>query len=242
MNTMSGMSPDIYFTKENLDLYLKELGKQYRKIVGKKVPAELTIVGGAAILINYGFRNMTTDIDAIIQAGSAMSEAANLVSDIYGLPRNWLNSDFTDTSSYTDKLAYYSKPYKTFSNVLHIRVISGEYLIAMKLMAGRLYKNDLSDILGILISQKETDQEFSLSHIKNAVEELYEKWENLPERSRKFIESVYNDGQFDLLYQFYRDKESNIAKKLDIFEQTYPDKLTADNVNDIIESLQQKQA
>ena len=93
-----------------------------------------------------------------------------------------------------------------------------------------------------MISQKETDQEFSLSHIKNAVEELYEKWENLPERSRKFIESVYNDGQFDLLYQFYRDKESNIAKKLDIFEQTYPDKLTADNVNDIIESLQQKQA
>ena len=99
----------------------------------------MTIVGGAAILINYGFRNMTTDIDAIIQAGSAMSEAANLVSDIYGLPRNWLNSDFTDTSSYTDKLAYYSKPYKTFSNVLHIRVISGEYLIAMKLMAGRIY-------------------------------------------------------------------------------------------------------
>ena len=61
------------FTKENIDLYLKEVAKEYRKQAGKKMPAELVLIGGASVLINYGFRNMTTDIDALIQAASSQS-------------------------------------------------------------------------------------------------------------------------------------------------------------------------
>ena len=234
------MSPEFYFTKENLDIYLRELGKQYRKLVGKRVPAELTIVGGAAILINYGFRDMTNDIDAIIQAGSAMKDAANIVGDMYGLPNHWLNSDFTDTNSYSDQLAYYSEPYKTFSNILTIRVISGKYLIAMKLMSGRIYKNDLSDIVGILISQREDGKEISLLQIKAACKELYGSWEIIPDRSRRFIESVFTDDKLDKLYQSFREKELNAADQLDVFEQIYPEIITSDNVNDIIEMLQKK--
>lgn len=45
-------------------MYLKELAKEYKKR-NKNVPAELILVGGASVLINYGFREMTTDIDAI---------------------------------------------------------------------------------------------------------------------------------------------------------------------------------
>lgn len=54
------------FTKDNLDIYLKELAKEYKKLNGKLMPAEIVLVGGAAVLANYGFRKMTTDIDAII--------------------------------------------------------------------------------------------------------------------------------------------------------------------------------
>ena len=36
------------FTKENLNTYLSELGKQYRKLCGKAVEAEIILVGGAA--------------------------------------------------------------------------------------------------------------------------------------------------------------------------------------------------
>lgn len=152
MNTMSEMSAEGNLTKDNLDIFFRELGKQYRKLVGKKVPAELTVVGGAAVLIYYGFREMTNDVDAVIQAGTAMKEAADIVRDKYGLSNNWLNSDFIHTSSYTDKLVFYSTYYKTFSNILTVRVIKGEYLISMKLMSGRIYKNDISDIIGILLS------------------------------------------------------------------------------------------
>ena len=240
MNTTSGTLPDFHFTKDNLDVYLKELGKQYRKLVGKKVPAEITIVGGAAILIHYGFRDMTNDVDAIIRAGSAMYEAADAVSELFHLPSHWLNSDFTFTKSYTDKLAYYSEPYKTFSNILHVRVISGKYLIAMKLMSGRIYKNDLSDILGILIAQREENEEITLPQIKEAAEDLYENWERIPERSRFFIESVFSDNKLTQLYQLYRDKELDAAQLLDEFEIQYHDILNNDNVNDVIGILQQR--
>ena len=66
------MSSDTHFTRENLDLYLSELAKEYRKLGGKNMPAEVILIGGASILANYGFRNMTYDMDAIISASSAI--------------------------------------------------------------------------------------------------------------------------------------------------------------------------
>ncbi len=95
------MSHDFVIDKVNLDSYLKALGKAFRKLNGTKTPAEIIIVGGASILINYGFRDMTTDIDAIIQASSAMKEAINIVQEELNLPQAWINTDFKQTSSYS---------------------------------------------------------------------------------------------------------------------------------------------
>ncbi len=120
------------FTKDNLDNYLKAFAKEFRKINGRHARAEIILVGGAAILINYHFRDSTTDIDAFVQSNGRIKEAINHVGDQYGLPNNWLNDDFIKTSSYSPKLREYSKYYRTFSNIIEIRTISEEYLIAMK--------------------------------------------------------------------------------------------------------------
>lgn len=85
------------FTKENLDTYLKALAKEFRRISGKAMPAEIVLVGGAAILTNYGFRDMTTDIDAVIHAASSMKDAISHVADKFNLPNGWLNADFMRT-------------------------------------------------------------------------------------------------------------------------------------------------
>ena len=159
------MSVEKGFTKENLDYYLKELAKEFRKRNGKNTPAEIVLVGGAAILANYGFREMTYDIDAVITASSALKEAVNTVGDRLGLPNGWLNADFKNTSSYSPKLSRYSKYYRTYSNVLNIRTISSEYLIAMKLMSGRRYKKDLSDIIGILSEQERMGEPLSYQRL-----------------------------------------------------------------------------
>ena len=117
------MSPNS-FTKDNLDNYLKELAKEYRRLVGKDMPAEIVLVGGAAILTRYGFRDITTDVDAIIHAASSMKDAINKVGDKFGLPNKWLNADFMRTGSYSPRLDEVSVYYKKFSNVLTVRVIT----------------------------------------------------------------------------------------------------------------------
>ena len=62
------MLSDQPFTREDLDRYLKELAKEFRKGSGKTMPAEITLIGGASVVINYGFREMTYDMDAILDA------------------------------------------------------------------------------------------------------------------------------------------------------------------------------
>ena len=75
-------------------MYLKQLAKEFRKLNGKAMPAEIILIGGASILANYGFREMTYDIDALIIASSAMKDAVDKVGDMFELPKGWLNSDF----------------------------------------------------------------------------------------------------------------------------------------------------
>ena len=126
------MSADKPFTRENLDSYLRELAKEFRKKNGSRMPAEIILIGGASILINYGFREMTYDMDAIIKSSGAMRDAINTVGDRLGLPIGWLNTDFVHTNSYTPRLAEHSKYYKTFANVLQIRTVSDEYSLLIK--------------------------------------------------------------------------------------------------------------
>ena len=228
------------FTKENIDLYLKEVAKEYRKQVGKNMPAELVLIGGASVLINYGFRNMTTDIDALIEAASAMKDAINRVGDRYELPNGWLNADFKNTDSYSAKLSQFSVYYKTYSNVMTIRTVAAEYLIAMKLRSGRQYKSDLSDVLGVLAEHEKRGARITMDQIRKAVVDLYGAWETLPESSRAFIENVMEDGRFVELYEQTASGERETKELLIQFEKDYPGVSRESNVDEIAEILQKK--
>lgn len=230
----------IEFTKDNIDIYLKELAKEYRKQVGKGTTAELILIGGASVLINYGFRNMTTDIDALIHAASSMKDAINRVGDRFGLPTRWLNADFKNTESYTPKLYEFSVYYKTYSNVLSIRTVSAEYLIAMKLRSGRQYKSDLSDVLGILAEHEKRGLPITMEQIQNAVTDLYGDWASLSDASQAFIENVMADGRFEHLYEQTAQGEQETKELLIQFEKDYPGVTKEANVNDIAGNLQKK--
>ena len=236
------MSSDnkIVFTKDNIDTYLKEIAKEYRKQIGKKMPAEMILIGGASVLVNYGFRDMTTDIDAVIHAASAMEDIINQVGDKFELPKGWLNEDFKATASYSQKLTQYSTYYRTFSNVLTVRTIAAEYLIAMKLCSGRQYKSDLSDVLGILAEHERNGNPISLERIKNAASELYGDFEALPETSKNFIVNVIQDGNFSELYEQITVEENETKELLINFIQDYPGVTKDENVNVISENLQEK--
>ena len=169
-----------------------------------------------------------------------MKDAINNVGDRMGLPNGWLNTDFMKTASYTPKLIQYSKYYKTFSNVLRIRTISAEYLIVMKLMAGRQYKNDLSDVIGILIEQKKADKEIQFESIKRAADELYNGYENLPASSRDFIEAAYTSKDLSDLYEKIKKDEKENKDMLLEFQNDYPNVLNGDNIKDILIAARRK--
>ena len=48
---------DKIFDKNNLDFYLRELAREFRKLNGKTMRAEMILIGGASVLLNYGFRD-----------------------------------------------------------------------------------------------------------------------------------------------------------------------------------------
>lgn len=228
------MSIDCVFTKDNLDSYLKELGKEFRKRNGTKIPAEIILVGGAAILANYGFREMTYDIDAVITASSAMKEAVNAVGDKYQLPNRWLNADFKNTNSYSPKLRQYSKHYRTYSNVLHIRTVSAEYLLAMKLISGRLYKKDLSDVVGILYEQEKAEQPLDYEKIDKAVKELYGGWDDISDYAKKLLMTALSSKDLAELFEQQMAEENTSRQILLETEQKEKKVTTESSAEDII--------
>ena len=231
------MSSNYTFSKENLDECLKELGKEYRKRSGKNIPAEIVLIGGASVLINYDFREMTDDADAIIEATSVMKEAINIVQDKLRLPNKWLNTDFMKTDSYSYKLQEVSKYYKQFSNVLTVRTVDSEYLIAMKLMSGRIYKYDLSDIAGILMEHKKQGTPISKKKIEDAVSYLYN--EPLPEKSIEFLNGIFN-RDYEQVYLELRKLEAENKEILLQIHDDYPGLINRDNISEIIEKAREK--
>ena len=171
------MSVNIVFAidKEKLDAYFKELGKLLRKrMKGNVLPCELVVVGGASIILNYGFRQSTIDVDCADTNGVLMNEIVNEVAEKYNLPTNWINTDFVNTKSYSDKLIQYSAFYKSYGNgALSIRTVKDEYLVAMKIVSARRYKNDYSDIFGIIDECREKDKPLDMSLIEKAIVDLY---------------------------------------------------------------------
>lgn len=229
------MSVEKGFTKENLDYYLKELAKEFRKRNGKNTSAEIVLVGGAAILANYGFREMTYDIDAVITASSAMKEAVNAVGDRLGLPNGWLNADFKNTSSYSPKLSQYSEYYRTYSNVLSIRTINAEYLVAMKLMSGRRYKKDLSDIIGILSEQERRGESLNYQKIDCAVKNLYGGWDNISEYAIQVLKAALDSENLKELFM-EQEHEEALSKQAVLQVQKYEgEKVKKSNINEIIQ-------
>lgn len=235
------MSIDAQFTKDNLNLYLKELAKEFRRLNGAATPAEITLIGGASILANYGFRETTYDMDAIIMASSAMKEAINRVGDKFNLPNGWLNEDAKRTKSYSSKLLEVSAYYKTFSNILTVRTVTAEYLIAMKLMSGRKYKHDISDVAGILWEHEKGGRPITIEAIEEAVNTLYGGWESIPDDSKDFIRAILVTNDYEILYLKSQESERHSKEVLLKFDADYPNVLNEDNIDSVLEKARRRQ-
>ena len=227
----------VLFTKENIDDLLFQLAKEFRRLNGRKTPAEIVIIGGAAIVTQYGFRASTTDIDAIIVASSVMKDAINIVGDRNGLPTGWINQDFKKTDSYSPRISEYSKHYKTFANILEVRILPPEYNVAMKLASLREYKYDMSDVVGIIHSEKVTRDS-----IDKAVNDLYGGYDKLSHNddAGKLLDSIFASENLDELYDVTRSEEVSNHVILKQLDKENPQMLKQDNIASVLETARKK--
>ena len=227
----------VLFTKDNIDNLLFQLAKEYKRINRKNTPAEIVIIGGAAIVSKYGFRQSTTDIDSLIFASSSLNDAINIVGDRNGLPVGWINDDFRKTSSYTEKIRQYSKFYKTFANILEVRMLPPEYDVAMKLASLRPYKYDMSDVVGIIKSSNITKEQ-----IVKAVIDFYDSFDSLshPDEAVKLLDSIFAADDLEGLYASTRNSELDNRVILKDIDDTHPQLIKEGNLSSVLEAAKRK--
>lgn len=231
------------FSEKDLNHYLYLVAKKYQK-ESKSTPGTIYIVGGAAIVLNYSFREGTTDIDSIFHMPSFFKEIIHETANEEGLDYNWLNNDFTKTDSFSNKIVTCATFYKTFCHCLNVYIVEDEYLIAMKLRARRGYRNDDSDIIGIIKENLEKNTPLDILKIEDAYKFLYN--EELTNENREFLEDIFKSKDLEELYYDTLEKEKrnkdfltslNTDEKIKIKTQEDAAELlkTVNNINDELE-------
>ena len=233
------MQSEKKITKDNAFELIKKFAKEYRRELGK-APAEIIIVGGGSIMLNYGFREATEDFDVILKADSAIKDIIARFADENDLPRDWMNTDFMRTESYSPKLMEVSVHYRTLNNnSLEIRTISGVYLIAMKLRSQRKYRNDISDITGIIIGEAERGTPVTTEKVIEAYEKLYN---TRPESDKiTIIEEKCSKTTDELRIEYINQKneENVIGEKLVTYIENDAG-INSRNVDEVVSLIKEK--
>ena len=105
---------------------------------------DVFVVGGAAMAVAYDARPATRDVDAIFHPSSEIREAAKrIASNHAGLPEDWLN-DGVKGFLPGDDMGLQKVVFE--GEFLTVRAASLEYLLATKLLASRVSRDE-DDIL-----------------------------------------------------------------------------------------------
>jgi Nucleotidyltransferase of unknown function (DUF6036) len=139
---------------DEIEKYLTELGRELQNR-GIKKPVRLMLIGGAYMLLLANAPRSTNDIDvfwleedAFQQTLNPLRESVQAITKKYTLNPDWFNY-LTQMIIYDEIIVPESKLWKRFGP-LHLFVPTKEYILALKIMAGR--DKDLDDC-AILLPQ-----------------------------------------------------------------------------------------
>jgi hypothetical protein len=109
---------------------------------------EVCLLGGAVMVLAYGARPRTKDVDAVFQPAQTLRTLARIVQEEMDLPEAWLNDGAKGFMSAQATLTTADLP--QFDN-LQVTAPTAEYLLAMKCLASRtgLGVEDTGDVADI---------------------------------------------------------------------------------------------
>ena len=119
-------------------------------------------------------------------------------------------------------------------------MISAEYLIAMKLKAGRQYKKDLSDIAGILAEHASRGNPIEQEQIITAIINLYGTTKAISNDAMQFLVHILQEENYKDVYETVLKEEAANRESLLDFQEVYPNKVRQENADNIIALLREK--
>lgn len=131
----------------DIERYLAELGTELKNR-GLKKPIRVLLIGGAYMLLLANAPRSTKDIDifwldedGLQRTYASLRESVQVIKQKYDLDADWLNY-LAQMLMYDEILVPVGKLWKRFGP-LHIYAPSAEYILALKITAGR--QKDLED-------------------------------------------------------------------------------------------------
>ena len=143
------------------DEILSLLTELAERLERRDVRGELLLVGGAAMALAYSSRRSTTDLDAVFEPKQVIYDVAKEIADERELPEKWLNDAVKGFLPGPDPNATVFLEH----DGLVVRVASPRYLLAMKLLASRV-ERDEDDIALLLRLSGVTTAEDALSLVE----------------------------------------------------------------------------
>jgi site-specific recombinase XerD len=110
------------------------------------------------------------------------------------------------------------------------------YLVATKLVSGRRYKNDLSDIVGILHEHQQRGDPIERAAIDAAAKELYGESVVYAKAAQQLLDAAFASGDFAQAYAEAREQEEKAKEILLEYEKKHPKQLKAENIDHIIDN------
>ena len=178
----------ISFNKSYLDKLFTELGDRITS------DAEITICGGSAVVLNYGFRDATTDID-LIQCYGIPDSLISTIAKEKDLPSDWMNTNVTVTLSYSKTLLQWRQLYRVY-NHLYVYTISGEALLCMKLKSFRSNSQDAVDIYGIIEFLKRTGKTYD--DVVSVLRTIYHEDSTLSVEAEQYLKELMGVSEYVL--------------------------------------------
>lgn len=166
--------------RQDIEKYLRMVGQELQK---DGQTFEITLLGGAVMLIEVGNRESTQDVDTFFLPDFlAITKAAAVVAAQENLPDGWLNAAAAGFT-YNFIKPPERKLWKKFPG-LHVYTASLEYVLVTKIMALRV--KDEADIMALA-------KRLHISKRREVLQivETYVEKENIPEEILIEIEELF---------------------------------------------------
>lgn len=163
-------------TAEEITKYLTELNDELRQM---DIKGEVSLFGGAAMVLAFKSRIATKDVAAIFQPSSEIRAAIKRIADRHNLPESWLNDG---VKGY---VVEHSRNVLFHLSNLTVFIPEPDYLLAMKALAARADTEDEEDVLTLVkaLGIRTADEVFTI------IEKYYPE-KQIPPKTQYFIQGL----------------------------------------------------